>query len=696
MRFSPSSFMVATTLCAVSSAQEPEPQASATEGEVEEPARVQEVLVLGRREELLGIAETASQGLVGAEQLATRPLVRPGEVLESVPGLVVTQHSGAGKANQFFLRGYNLDHGTDFLTSFEGVPINLPTHGHGQGYTDVNFLIPELIEGIDFRKGPYFARNGDFASAGSAEVRYRRELPEHLVRVEAGSDDYVRALAADSVATELGTVLYGLELVSADGPWENPDDLDARNGVLRLSRGDRQASSTYTLLAYDADWNATDQIPERAVEQGLVGRFGALDPTDGGASTRLLASADWRARNGRAEDHLSFWAQYYELELFSNFTFFLDDPVNGDQFLQTDQRVALGGEAARSAPLELFGRETLGTLGVQLRADEIDNGLFRTAARTRLSTTREDEIRQTSVGLWGELFVPVAEKVRATAGVRGDLYRFEVDSDDPDNSGSESDSIASPKLALAFGPWAETELYLSGGLGFHSNDGRGVLTTDDPSTPAPADGTPVDALVRTKGAELGVRTLALDGLQSTLSLWVLESDSEILFVGDAGTTEASRPSRRTGLEWANFATPRPWLAFDLDLSLSRARFTDGDPAGDHVPGSIESVLATGVTLSSPDDWYASLRYRYFGARPLIEDDSVRSDSSSLFNLAVGRRVSPNLAFELEALNLFDAEVDDISYFYTSRLAGEPAGGVDDVHFHPAEPFTLRIGMTFRL
>ena len=655
-----------------------------------------ETVVFGRREELLGVAESASEGRVGHEQLETRPILRPGETLETVPGLVVTQHSGAGKANQFFLRGFNLDHGTDFLTLFEGMPVNFPTHGHGQGYTDVNFLIPELFEELDFRKGPYFARFGDFSSAGSAAITYRRELEQGLLRVQAGSFDYVRALVADSVATEAGTLLYALETVAADGPWDNPDDLQKQNGLLRLSRGTRDDGSTLTFSAYDAEWNATDQIPERAVESGALGRFDAVDPTDGGSSQRFMLIGEWAGRSGASHDRANLWAQYYQLELFSNFTFLLDDPVNGDQFLQRDQRVAAGGEAARSHALELFGRETLGTLGVQVRVDEIDNGLFDTRARQVLATTREDEITQASAGLYGELFVPISEKVRATAGVRGDVFHFDVDSDDPDNSGEEGDAIVSPKLSLAFGPWAETELYLNGGLGFHSNDGRGVLTNDDPSTPAPADGTPVDPLVRTKGAELGVRTLALEGLQSTLSLWVLESDSEILFVGDAGSTEASRPSRRAGVEWANYYTPTRALAFDLDVSLSDARFTDDDPAGDEIPGSIESVVASGVTLSSEDGWYASLRYRYFGPRPLIEDGSVESDSSSLFNLAAGKRIGRHLGLEVEVLNLFDAEVDDIAYFYPSRLAGEPVGGVDDVHFHPAEPFTLRFGLSFGL
>lgn len=429
------------------------------------------------------------------------------------------------------------------------------------------------------------------------------------------------------------------------------------------------------------------------MEADLLGRFDAVDPTDGGRTSRFLLSADWSARHGASRDRIAVWGQYYELDLFSNFTYFLDDPVNGDQFLQSDQRVAFGAELSREQPVDVFGLDAEATYGVQLRNDEIHDGLFHTKARRILSTTREDDVRQTSVGAFAELFLPLAEKVRMTAGLRGDFYRFQVASDDADNSGTETDAIASPKLSLAFGPWSRTELYLDGGLGFHSNDGRGVLTTDDPTTPTPGDGEPVDPLVRTKGAEIGIRTLEVEGLESTLALWVLESDSEILFVGDAGTTEPSRPSRRIGVESTNLYAPLSWLTLDLDASLSHARFIDADPAGDEIPGSIESVVSAGATVGSEDGWYASLRYRFFGPRPLVEDGSVDSRSSGLFNLALGRRVSRHLSFDIEILNLFDAEIDDIAYFYGSRLQGESPEGVDDVHFHPAEPLTLRIGMS---
>lgn len=495
-------------------------------------------------------------------------------------------------------------------------------------------------------------------------------------------------------------MLFGAEVLHKDGPWDVPEDHDEANGLVRWSRGNQRSGANLTFEAYEGEWTATDQVAERALDAGLIGRFGSLDPTAGGESTRFALA--WNRadahKDGRAR--LSAFAAYSELALWSNFTYFLADPVNGDQFLQRDQRLLAGLEGERSFVGEFGTRPTELALGFQLRHDEIDSGLFATNARDVIGTTRSDEIGQSSAGLYGEYELEWNSWLRANAGLRADLYRFDVDSDNAANSGSETDSIASPKLGLAFGPWSETELYVSGGFGFHSNDARGVLSSDDPTTPALDDGVPVDPLVRTKGAEFGVRTQVLDGLQSTLALWLLESDSELVFVGDAGNTEASRPSRRTGVELTNHCSPRAWLALDVDASLSHARYTDADPAGDHIPGAIESAISSGITVRDPDESvWTTLRLRYFGPRPLIEDDSRRSSSSLLVNLEAGWRIAENWGLTLGIFNLFDREVNDIEYYYPSLLAGEPPGpddgGYNDLHLHPAEPFTLRFALTAR-
>jgi len=565
------------------------------------PARLPDVelrpvVVEGRADLLVGRADSASEGVVGPAQLERRPLLRPGEVLETVPGLITTQHSGAGKANQFFLRGFNLDHGTDLATTVGGVPVNLPTHGHGQGYTDLGFLIPELVGAVWFRKGPYFADVGDFGSAGAVELDWIESLPRAVATMEVGSFGWQRGLFADSFGLEGGTLLAAAEAIHHDGPWSVAENYDRQNSLLRLTRGDSSRRESWTLQASRAEWTATDQIARRAEESGLVGRFGSLDQSDGGDSERVSLAWHREDLRGEQQSRLTAWAAWSKLELFSNFTYFLDDPLNGDQFRQLDRRAFAGVDARRTFCGSTFGREREVTVGMQLRTDSIDNALDRTSERAVLSTVRADEVWQSSGGLFGEWRQGLTDWMRATAGVR-------------------ADGIVSPRLSLAFGPFAGSELYLSGGFGFHSNDGRGALTDDDSATPTPLDGRRVDPLVQTRGAEIGVRTVAIDGLQSTLSVWLLDSDSELLFIGNAGNTEASRPSRRYGVEWANWWEPRDWLALDLDASLSRAAFTDDLPVGDRIPGALTGVIATGVTLK--DDAaqrYVTLRWRWFGPR----------------------------------------------------------------------------------
>ena len=663
--------------------------------------RVAEVVVHGRAENLLGIANTGSEGYVGAEQIAARPLLRPGEVLETVPGVVITQHSGAGKANQFFLRGYNLDHGTDLRTTVAGLPVNLPSHAHGQGYTDLNFIIPELVSDVSYRKGPYFADEGDFSSAGAIHLGYVDTLDKGIVTLEGGSYGYARGLVADSAPFLKGNLLWAFEFTHDDGPWDEPEAYKKVSGVLRYSAGTADAGYSVTALAYHGDWRSTDQFPKRAVRDGLIDRFGSLDPTDGGNSQRYAVVGEGHQRDAAGSSTATAFVQYYDLDLYSNFTYFLDDPVNGDQFEQQDRRVVSGLELGHTWYANAFGRPSDFTVGAQFRNDYIHNGLYHTADRDRLGVTRADRVSQTSLGLYVQNETRWTDWFRTVAGLRGDLYYFDVDSNLDENGGNKGSAIASPKLNLIFGPWAKTEVYLSGGLGFHSNDGRGVLTKVDPGGSGDIV-SPASALVRTKGAEVGVRTSIVPGLQTTVSAWALWSDSELVFVGDAGGTEPSRPSRREGIEITNYWQVTDWLAVDADYSLSRARFTDYDPAGSKIPGAVQQVVAAGITIHEPNPdrgAFASLRLRYFGPRPLIEDGSVYSGDSAIVNAEVGYRFSPNLTFKVELLNLFDRKVSDIEYYYASRLGNEAAGpadgGYNDVHFHPAEPLSVRAGLTYR-
>jgi len=640
-------------------------------------------------ENLVGIAQAASQGAITAQQLEARPMMRAGEVLETVPGVIISQHSGEGKANQYYLRGFNLDHGTDFATTVAGMPVNMPTHAHGQGYSDLNFLITELVSGVQFSKGPYFADQGDFATAGAATINYTNTLANPIVSVAGGGLGFGRALVAVSPKVAGGHLLSALEVGRSDGPWTRPDNFRTVNGLVRYSRGDTVNGLSLTGMGYRAQWNSTDQVPQRAIEAGLIPRFGALDTTDGGDTYRYSGSLEWQRSRGNAATRVTAYGIGYDLNLFSNFTFFLDDPDRGDQFEQADRRFVAGAKVSHRRAQRWWGRSVQNTVGVQLRNDDIASvGLYHTQARQRLETRRQDAVVETSAGAYAQSEIAWTAWMRTLAGVRTDGYRFRVDAGDPVNSGTRSAGLVSPKGGLVLGPFRGTEIYANGGVGFHSNDARGTTMARDPSTGEPVE--PVTPLVRATGAEVGVRTVAVPRLQSSVSLWTLSLASELVFVGDAGTTEAGRPSHRYGVEWANYYHPRPWLVFDADVSLSRSRFTDFDPSGHRIPGSLESVVSLGGTVDSLGGVFGSLRLRYFGPRPLVEDDSVRSKSTALFNVEGGYRINRRVRIAFEVFNLLDAKASDIDYYYPSRLGGEPAGGLNDIHTHPTIPRTLRV------
>jgi outer membrane receptor protein involved in Fe transport len=633
--------------------------------------------------------DAASSKTVSGESMRERPAMRPGEYLEITPGLIVSQHSGEGKANQYYLRGFNLDHGTDLAISIDGMPANMRTHGHGQGYADIAFLIPELVDTLSYRKGPYFAEEGDFASAGAIDLDYVDRLEKNIVSGTIGSFGYYRGMAAGSVQAGQGWLTGAGEFTAYEGPWDHSDDLKRTNGLVRYAQGTRRNGFSLTGMGSSAEWNATDQVPRRAVDSGLIDRFGAIDPTDGGDSFRYSLSGRWTQSEGGESTKLSGYAVRSNLSLYNNFTYLLDDPVNGDQFKQKDQRTILGFNANHTIPGSLGGVPLENTIGVQTRYDDIGVGLFRTAQRQILSTVRDDDVTEFSTGIYGESKQRWTNWLRTTLGLRGDWYYADVSSDNPANSGQDSDFAVSPKSGMVFGPFAGTEFFVNAGQGFHSNDVRGATITVDPNDGVTSVAR-VPMLVKSEGAEVGVRTRAIDGLDSSLSLFVLKFDSEILFVGDAGTTEASRPSRRVGIEWNNDYRVNSWLAFDLDLAWTKARFTDEDPAGNYIPGAPSWAGSAGVELGELLGWFAETRYRYFGSRPLIEDNSVTSNATGLLSARLGYRFDNGLTVALDGFNLLDVKRSQIDYFYTSRLAGEAPGGVDDVHFHPVEPLGVRL------
>ena len=664
-----------------------------------------EVVVIGKRtftnladaenpaEDLVGIASSASQGAITGKQLDVRPFMRQGEVLETVPGVIITQHSGEGKANQYFLRGFNLDHGSDFAMTVAGTPVNMPTHAHSQGYSDINFLIPELVAGVQYSKGPYYADQGDFATAGASNINYATSLDRPLVRLERGTFGFGRVLAAASPKVGNGTVLAAFESSTNAGPWTVPDSYKKYNGVLRYTRGDNINGFSLALMGYHGEWNATEASPERAINAGLIDRFGSIDPTDGGHTYRYSVGGEWQHGTGTTLTKIQAYGLGYDLNLISNFTFFLDDPVHGDQREQVDHRFVTGARAFQKRQTRWGGRLMENTIGLQVRNDDITQiALIHTERRVRLQTWNDASAIVTSAGVYGENQIEWAKWMRTTLGLRADGSRYDVTNRvDPRNGGVATAGIVSPKAAVTFGPWHSTEFYVNAGSGFHSNSALGTTLRYGP------DGNPADAvtpLVRATGAEAGVRTVAIRHLQSTVSLWTLRLGSELVYNGDAGATEPGPASKRYGVELANYYAPTPWLVFDGDVSWSHARFTDFNEAGPYVPEAVDVVVSGGASIDNFHRTFSSLRLRYFGPRALVEDNSVRSNATTLLNFEGGYQFVKALRVNLQVYNVLNAKVSDIDYFFASRLPGEPFGGVEDIHVHPAVPRTLRLSAVF--
>lgn len=662
-----------------------------------------EIQVVGPRDTAIGTADSASEGAVERESYQSRPKLRPGDIVEAVPGVVATQHSGDGKANQYFLRGFNLDHGTDFAVTVDGMPVNMPSHGHGQGYADLNFLMPELVSGVRYRKGPYFAQSGDFSLAGSASLDYFSALEAPFAELTVGSHDFKRLLAAGSRTVDDQTWLGAVELEGNNGPWNVPENLKKANAVLRYSQGSPTRGFSLTGMAYKSSWTSTDQVPERLVDSGALPRFGSLNPTDGGKTQRISLSGKWFDKGPDGDTEFSAFAIDYRFDLFSDFTYFLNNPVNGDQFEQTDRRRIFGAQGSHSMGNKIAGLDGLLSFGAQWRGDRIaEVGLYDTEARQRLGTVRNDRVSQDLFSVYGQQLVNFSERWRAYVGLRGDALRYDVQGREPVygplNSGKGHDAQLSPKFGLAFAPTPAHEFYFNAGVGFHSNDVRGATITTDPRSGLPADRVP--ALVKGRGAEVGWRFQPNEDLTATVALWQLGLASELVYVGDAGTTEPGRASTRRGIEATlRWKFDRAWR-LEVDGALSRARFKGAAPQGEgnHVDNAVERVVAAGITyIEGP--LTASLRLRYMGPRALDTLDTVRSRATTLLNFGARYAVNRQLTLGLDVFNLAGRKGNDIEYYYASCTAGEVAGGscnggVNDRHVHPMEPRTVRVSARY--
>ncbi|MDD2546624.1 MAG: TonB-dependent receptor [Burkholderiaceae bacterium] len=657
------------------------------------------VQVEGPRDAAIGSADSASEGAVERASYQARPKLRPGDIVEAVPGVVATQHSGDGKANQYFLRGFNLDHGTDFAVTVDGMPVNMGTHAHGQGYSDLNFLIPEMVSGVRYRKGPYAVDNGDFSLAGSATLDYFSALDAPFAQITVGPNRYRRALLGGSTTQADQTWLAALELMGNDGPWTIPEDVRKLNAVLRYSQGSPTSGWHVTGMAYDSRWTATDQVPQRALQDGSLSRFGSLDPTTGGTSRRNSLSAKWFNTTDGQHTEISAYAIDQTLDLWSNFTYALANPQRGDQFEQTDRRRVLGTQATHRLSNEVASLPGLLSLGASWRGDRIrDLGLHLTQQRERYATVRQDKVSQDLFSLYGQQMVYFNDQWRGYAGLRMDALRFRVSGQEPVfgplNSGKGSDQLLQPKFGLAYAPHRSHELYANAGTGFHSNDVRGATITSDPSTGAPAARVP--ALAKGFGSELGWRFAPDAGLQLTVALWQLQLDSELVYVGDAGNTEAGRASQRRGLEASLRWKPAPGWRVEVDGALSRARFRGAAEAGEghFIDNAAERVVAAGVVWQS-GPWEHQLRVRHMGARALNTTNTERSSPTTLLNVGTRYAVNRQLSLGLEVFNLVNRRINDIEYLYASCTVREVSsgvcnGGIEGRHLHPAEPRSLRL------
>ncbi len=639
-----------------------------------EPAGA-DIVVFGRGEAKIGVAHAASEGTVAGADLLVRPLLRVSELLEAVPGMVAAQHSGSGKANQYFLRGFNLDHGSDFTTYIDGVQMNLRTHGHGQGYLDLNGLIPEIIAREDFRKGPYRSDGGDFALAGAAYMTTIESFNAPWVSLEGGSYGYAR-LAAGGTTDGLGAgklTLAGQAKIY-DGPWQEPEHLRHASGfakyVAPLGEGTIEAS----LNAYHATWRPTEQIPERVIGSRICPDvFCSPDPSARGRTTRLVGNIAFRQTDWRA----NIYGQFYDWAMTSNPTY-TDPDGTSAQIRQFDRRWIIGGRGEKhwtvSQALTL-------TLGTEARYDHIGNvGVSRTSERRFLFSLGRYHVEEASAALYGEATWEPLAGLRLIGGLRGDYYHYSVRARDEAaaqaGTGQGHDSILSPKASVAYSLTPNLELYGNWGRGFHSNDVRGAVNIE----------TPVPVLVRGEGKEVGARW-QLSSLTLTATYWWLDVDSELRFVGDSNAVEPTGASKRRGYELIAFWRPLRWLAIDGNYTASRSRYDNGD----RIPNAFEDAASAGIALVL-DPWEASLRLRHLGPYPLIEDNSVRDGGSTVFNFRAARKIGRFQVYG-ELLNILNSRDKDIVYFYESYIPSVDVDGpIEGRLSRVVEPRTLRLGV----
>ena len=657
-----------------------------------DPATLEEIKVTAERLRLMGVVSTASEGIVVNDELALTPAYRVAQLLETVPGLQVTSHSGEGKANQYLLRGYNLDHGTDLAAFVDGMPVNEPTHAHGQGYTDMNFLIPELATNLKYTKGTYYAEQGDFASVGSVHINYLNGL-DNQISLTGGTLGYRRLFGGGTLHLSGGQLLGALELQRYDGPWVNPDDLHKINAVLRYSVGDETDGFTLTAMHYHGKWNSTTDQPERAIDAGLISRYGSLNPSDGGEAQRSSLTLQIFKPLGGGELHAGAYLFGNRLTLWNDFTHFLVDPVNGDQEAQHEGRTVIGGTLAYQHGVPLFGLQNDVQMGIVTRSDFNEVSRYPTKERLviplsgdSLNFDEADSVRLSSAAAYAQATTHWTSWFRSVLGLR---YDTQYGSDSGTNQGTAGSHLLQPKGSLIFRPAESTEFYLSAGRGFHSDDLRGVTAAQRTGASA------APLIARQSGEEIGVRQDFTHSFTMTLALYSLSAESETTYDPDAGVDSAGPASRRRGFELNLTYQALRWLEFYGSYSVNHARFSSPfDDGTGHVglflPNAPSATGSFNVYVKNLGDWSGSLAYRYLSGFPLSADDKVKGHGYGEWSADARYDIGRGWSVGLGLYNLLDKKADAAEFWYIDRLSGEPPRGVADVHVHPLEGRTGRL------
>jgi len=652
----------------------------------QEAVEVPEVTVVGERP-----VAASSQQFIPDKEILLQPQGRPAQVLRLIPGFLAVEHSGgAGKADQYFLRGFDADHGTDVAFFADGMPVNLRTHAHGQGYSDLNFIIPETIEGLDVYKGAYLPEYGDFATAGAVNFRTRQVVQEGVVQATGGQFDTQRYMLMFSPTKDKVRTLFAAEGYYTNGPFQN-DNRYFRSNLLGKMTTNLTGRDELSLTAtfQKSQWNASGEIPLRAVNDGTLDRFGAIDPSEGGKTLRSTARLNYHYDTTSGGQFFSnAYGQYYRLDLFTNFTFFLNDPVDGDGIQQSDRRVMYGGDIGYKQRGEVLGLPSIGTIGFQTRVDNIHARLGTQTKRTPTGTTTDSDVLEASYAPFVKAEVQPTSWMRLVGGLRAVTFTFDVRNrcatcSEP-SAGRTSSGIFLPKMNVILGPWASTEFFANYGEGYHSNDARSAVVPG--SSP----------LARAKSYEVGVRSKPWgpEGVELLATLWRLDLKSELVFVGDEGTTEIRGASRREGVEVA--ARGRVWgpLYFNGSVTYTKAEFRNGDA----IPLAPEVTAYGALLLRWPEGLTSQLQATYLGVRPLVEDLSVKSSSWIDFDLSERYHLPITLSHgRLEAFlfvqNLFNTKWEQAIFAFESQLRNE-AAPVNGIHFVPGNPRTCMGGVAW--